>query len=141
MKRIALHLVAMSQLASCAVTWERAARVTQAVALTGLVCDGGETRQFLTESRWGETNPVLGPHPSSAALWLYLGAIGAAMLGADYFTGHKAGLVAAAAIAGIEIWSVHVNMTYGTSLCGIGEAGPWKPLPNGESGAALERKP
>lgn len=125
----------MAQLASCAVTWERAAHVTQAVALASLACDGGQTRQFLSESMWGEKNPVLGTQPSPLALWTYLGAIALGVLGVDYLAGHKAGIAAAVIVAGIEIWSVGVNMGYGTSMCGIGAGGPWKPLPDGESSA------
>jgi hypothetical protein len=135
MTRLVLHLLALAQLASCAVTWGRAARVTQAVAIAGLACDGLETREVLADSKWVETNPVLGQHPSPAALWTYLAAVGVAMLGVDKLAGHKVGVVAAVAVAGIEIWSMQVNASVGSSVCGLGAGGPWKTLPDGESGA------
>lgn len=136
-----IRALILCALAACTPTWQRAELATEGIALAGLACDGGETRQFLAESRWGETNPVLGSDPSSPMLWSYLAAIGAAMLAVDhgvlsrYAWGAKAGAVVAAVVAGTEIWSVEHNIGYGSSLCGLGTGGPWKPLPDGQSSA------
>jgi hypothetical protein len=135
--------VLLTALASCAPsTWYRVQLGLEASAVAGLACDGGETRQFLAESNWQETNPVLGARPSSGALWLYLGAVAIAMLGADHALDHYAptwGPRVAAAIAGaVTVAEIHanaVNIGVGASACGVGVGGPWKTLPDGEAGA------
>lgn len=53
-------IVVLALLASCTpATWRHAARVTEIAAVTSLACDGGSTRQYLAESDWIETNPIL----------------------------------------------------------------------------------
>lgn len=116
-------------LAACAPTWHRAARVTEALAVGSLACDGGSTRQYLAESQWVETNPILGEHPSSAALWLYLGAIAGGVIGLNRLVPDKLALALNVAMIGIEVQSIAINAGVGASMCGVGEGGPWQPLP------------
>ena len=117
-------------------------------AIVATACDGGTTDQFLSQSRWQETNPVLGVHPGNLALWSYLGAVDAAMVGAGYASdrliksawGPRIASALAVAVLGIEAWSVEVNMRVGSSFCGIGPGGPWRELPDGESGGISMRR-
>lgn len=122
--------------------WYRAQLGLETSAVAGLACDGGSTSQYLAESNWQEINPVLGPRPSSGALWAYLGAVGAALIGVDraldHLSPHWGPRIATALAAGVTITEIKanaVNMGAGSSLCGLGLGGPWKPLPGGEPGA------
>jgi hypothetical protein len=104
-----------------------AAYATEATALGALACDAGSTQQFLADSTYVETNPLLGKHPSAGTVWLYLGAIGAVVVAANHAIPMPAwariGIGSIVSVAEISS-SVH-NVGYGTSPCGIGEGGPW----------------
>lgn len=116
-------------LTNCAPTWYRAARVTEALAVGSLACDGSSTNQFLSESKWQEINPVLGRHPSSAAVWAYLGGIALLTVGANRVLPNKLAVVLNVLVLGVEVQSVAINMHVGSSACGIGDGGPWLPMP------------
>lgn len=109
--------------AACTPAQQRyASYATEATALGALACDGGSTHEFLTESPYIETNPILGKHPSSADVWLYLGTIGALVV----LSTHAIPLPAWARIGvnstvtAIEVSSNIHNIGYGTSACGLG---------------------
>lgn len=124
MKR--LFTSAMLWIAACSpAEWPVAARATEIGAIGSLACDGGTTQQFMSDSSYIETNPVLGQHPSNGAVWAYLGAIGAIAVVANRFLPAKAATVLNVAIIGIETKSVIHNIGYGSSVCGIGQGGPW----------------
>jgi hypothetical protein len=147
MKRLVLQLLALCKLTGCAdVTWYRAQVGLEATAIAGLACDGGESQQYLSQSRWQEINPILGAHPSNAALWGYLAGVGVVMLGVDHTLdlafpkwGPRIATFIAGAVAVTEIKADAVNMSVGASFCGTGPGGPWKPLPDGEPGAVTAR--
>lgn len=129
MKRVLFSMM----LASCAPTWYRAARATEAIAITSLACDGASTNQFLSESNWEEINPVLGRHPSKAAVWGYLGGIALAVSAANRVLPDKLAVLLNTVVLGVEIESVAVNMHVGSSACGVGDGGPWLPMPTAKA--------
>ncbi len=109
------------------------ARTTEALAIGSLACDGGTTRQFLaSDSGWIETNPVLGKHPSSVALWLDLGSIAGAAIGLNRIVPNKLAIALNVALLAVEVQSVAINMDVGSSVCGLGHGGPWAPQPMDE---------
>jgi len=112
----------------CAPTWRQAARMSEAAAVTSLACDGGSTEQYLADSQWIETNPVLGEHPSHMLLWSYLAAVGAAVVGANRIVPDKAALAINLVVLAFEVKSIAVNTSVGASPCGIGHGGPWQPI-------------
>ena len=126
--------------ACCPRDWRIAADVTSATAVAALACDGGTTEQYLHDSSWMETNPVLGRDPGDLRLWSYLGAIGAGVIASDLLlrASHpKIATAIAAVVLGIELKAITVNMGVGAGFCGVGHPGPWEPLP----GAAAARSP
>jgi hypothetical protein len=118
--------------ACCPRDWRIAADVTSSAAVASLACDGGTTDQFLHDSPWEETNPVLGRDPSELRLWSYLGAIGAGVIASDLLLRAEHPKIAtaiAAVVLGVELESVAVNMHVGAGVCGVGHPGPWEPYP------------
>jgi hypothetical protein len=115
--------------ACCPRDWRIAADIGTGVADASLACDGGSTVQYLHDSQWVETNPLLGEHPGELRLWSYLGAIAIGLLASNHYLPPKYQLGLAAAVFAIELESIAVNMSVGSSVCGIGHGGPWKPVP------------
>jgi hypothetical protein len=108
-----------------------AAYATEATALGALACDGHSTAQFRSEARYTETNPILGTYPSVGDVWLYIGAVGAAVIATNVIaasegnTHPRARIAINAAVAALEIASSWHNSSVGASPCGIGAGGPW----------------
>lgn len=128
-KKVVIAAMFFELAACCPRNWRIAADVGTGVAVTSLACDGGSTDQYLRDSQWVEINPVLGERPGDLRLWSYLGAIAAALLVTDRYVPPKWQLVIAGAVTAIEIDSIRVNMGVGSSFCGIGKGGPWRPIP------------
>lgn len=121
--------IGLAMCSGCApTTWTYAARASEGLAVSSLACDGGQTHQFLAESDWIETNPVLGKHPSDAALFLYLGSIAAGVIGLNRIIPPKVALALNLAVFAVEAQSVYVNSSVGASMCGVGHGGPWAPM-------------
>ena len=145
MRMLRMMLLMCLALAGCAPTWIGAQRVLEATALVGLACDGAETDQYLHESRWIETNPVLGEHPSDARLWGYLAAVSVLLVGGNHALdrafpvwGPRIATALALGVTGFEIQSMAINVNRGASVCGAEPGGPWKALPNGEPGGIVD---
>jgi len=109
-------------------TWIYAARTSETLAVGSLACDGGSTHQFLADSDWVESNPVLGHHPSDAALFLYLGSIAAGVIGLNRILPPKLAIALSLTMFAIEAKSVYINTSVGASMCGLGRGGPWEPM-------------
>lgn len=122
--------------ACCPRDWRIAADIGTGVAAASLACDGGSTDQYLRDSQWVEVNPLLGERPGNLRLWSYLGAIAGALVATNHYLPPKLQLVLAGAVFAIEADSIRVNMSVGSSLCGIGRGGPWKPIPGSSQGSA-----
>lgn len=112
---------------SCTPTWRHAARVTEAAAVVSVACDGGSTQQYLAESTWIETNPILGQHPSSAYLWTYLAVASAVIVTGNRLVSDRMAVLINGAVVLLEVDNVLFNMSFGSSACGLGTGGPWKP--------------
>lgn len=116
-------------MAACTPSWRGAARVTEGLAVSSLACDGGTTQQYLSESTWQESNPILGHHPSRGTVWAYLGGIAIAVVGANRVIPPKLALALNVLVMGVEVESIAVNMHVGSSACGVGDGGPWLDTP------------
>lgn len=104
-------------------TLAQAQFMTAGAAFGTLACDGGESSQFLAHANQTgliETNPILGDHPSDAAVWGYLGAIAVGVAAANKWLPRKWALAVNLAVIGIETHATVNNMSYGTAPCGIG---------------------
>lgn len=130
--------LALALTACCPRDWRIAADVGTGVAAASLACDGGSTDQYLHDSQWVETNPLLGEHPGNLRLWSYLGAVAAALVATNHYLPPKWQLAIAGAVLAVEAESIGVNMSVGSSFCGIGRGGPWKPIPGSAPGSARD---
>jgi len=117
-------------LPACAPTWRQAARMSEAAAVSSLACDGAMTEQYLADSPWVETNPILGPRPSPALLWTYLAAIGAAVVATNRLASDEVAVAANALVLVVEAKSIATNASVGAAPCGLSAGGPWRPLPS-----------
>lgn len=133
-------VIALALGACCPRDWRIAADATSSAAVASLACDGGTTDQYLRDSSWVETNPILGQHPGDLRLWSYLGAIAGGVIASDLLLRAHHPQIAtaiAAVVLGIELESIAVNMHVGAGFCGVGHPGPWEPTP----GAPAARSP
>lgn len=145
MMKAVIVILCYVTLGACDPTWYRTQVALESTAIIGLACDGGSTMSYLDHSNWQEINPVLGAHPSNAALWGYLIGVGAALVGVDHLLldrrwptwGPRTASMLAGGVSAVEWESVGHNMNIGSSFCGVGKSGPWKTLPNGEAGVRI----
>jgi len=119
----------------CCGTWERAptTRYTRdalaALDVAALACDGGTTVAYEHHTKFVETNPLLGEHPSELRLWSYLGAIAAGVIVATVKLPPRWALAVDGVVLLVEADAVAYNeLALGARGCGLATYGT--PNPN-----------
>lgn len=119
-----IRVVTILLLASCAPTWNNAARVTEGAAIGMLACDGMQTQQWLAhtaDTGLVERNPILGDAPAVEEVWTYLGVIAFGVVVANRELPAWARVAINSTVMAAETHAIYYNHYYGASLaCGLG---------------------
>lgn len=126
MKIIALTVFAWA-LSACCGTFDTGIRITGAtLAVATINCDISQTADFLKNSYYHETNPILGKHPGSGYLWSYDTAVSAAIVVANFKLPRMWALILDGVVVGAEVYTINANRSIGVPVCGAGTPHPPK---------------